>query len=155
MNPQPDWHLAQINIGRIAGVTINDPVMQTFVAQLDEVNALAETSTGFVWRLKDEHNNATAFNPYGDDRIIINMSVWERMEDLIAFIYTGRHAEVLKNRKEWFVQFGQPATACWYVPFGHRPSIEEAVERLAHLQANGPTQYAFDLRKKFAKPENH
>jgi hypothetical protein len=153
MTHPPSWQLAQINVGKIAGININDPLMQSFVAQLDEVNSIAEASEGFVWRLKDEQNNATAFNPYGDDRIIINLSVWETLEALLAFVYKGRHAESLKNRKEWFVNFGQPTTACWYIPTGHHPSIEEAVERLAHLQQHGPTQYAFDFRKKFSTPQ--
>lgn len=89
---QTSWHLAQINIGRIVGQTIDDPVMAKFVSQLDEVNALAEGSPGFVWRLKDEGNNATNFNPYNDNRIIVNLSVWETFEDLIKFVYQGRHA---------------------------------------------------------------
>ena len=72
----------------------------------------------------------------------------------LAMLKGMSRADALKNVKEWFVKFGQPATACWYVPFGHRPSIEEAVERLAHLQANGPTQHAFDFRTKFAMPES-
>jgi hypothetical protein len=61
---ETQFHLAQINIGRIVGADINDPVMKTFVDQLEEVNALAEGSKGFVWRLKDENNNATNLNPF-------------------------------------------------------------------------------------------
>ncbi len=84
------WHLAQINIGKIVGTSIHDPVMESFVAQLEEVNALAENSRGFVWRLKDENNNATSLNPYNDDRIIINMSVWEPSKTLkYLFIEEG------------------------------------------------------------------
>src|SRR5688572_26113860 len=101
------WHLAQINIGRIIGETIEDPVMAKFVAQLDEVNALAEGSPGFVWRLKDEGNNATSFNPYNDNRIIVNLSVWETLDDLTNYVYHGRHAEVLRSRRDWFVNFGK------------------------------------------------
>ena len=112
------WHLAQINIGRILGETIDDPVMSKFVAQLDEVNALAEGSPGFVWRLKDEGNNATSFNPYNDNRIIVNMSVWETLEHLTKFVYQGRHAEVLRSRRDWFANFGKPFTTMWYVPAG-------------------------------------
>jgi hypothetical protein len=146
------WHLAQINIGKITGVTINDPVMARFVAQLEEVNSLAEGSKGFVWRLKDENNNATHFNPFGDERIIVNMSVWETMEDLIAFVFKGRHAEVLRDRKEWFVNFGKPFTAFWYVPSGHIPTVEEAIERLTFLQENGPSEFAFDFKTRFPVP---
>jgi len=146
------WYLAQINVGRIAGVDMNDPIMKTFVDQLDEVNALAEGSKGFVWRLKDENNNATAFNPFNDNRIIVNISVWETFEDLQEYLFKGRHAEVLRNRKEWFVNFGKPYTAFWYVPAGHIPSVEEAIERLEFLQKNGPSAYVFDFKTRFPKP---
>ncbi|MBL0740774.1 DUF3291 domain-containing protein [Chryseolinea lacunae] len=145
-------HLAQINIGRIKGIDMNDPIMASFVAQLDEVNALAEGSPGFVWRLKDEYNNATAFNPYGDDRIIINMSVWENMEALQQYVYKGRHVEVMRERRTWFENFGKPFMAFWYVPIGHQPTVAEAVERLAHLQEHGPTAHAFDFKSRFPVP---
>ena len=147
-----NWHLAQINIARMIGVNINDPVMAKFVAQLDEVNALAEGSPGFVWRLKDENNNATNLNPYNDDRIIINLSVWQTLEDLQKFVYQGRHTEVLRSRKDWFVNFGKPFTTLWYVPAGHKPTVEEATDRLKSLQEQGPTPYAFDFKTRFPKP---
>lgn len=146
------WHLAQINIAKIIGNSIEDPIMEKFVAQLDEVNALAEGSPGFVWRLKDESNNATNLNPYHDNRIIINMSVWETLEDLVRFVYQGRHAEVLRSRRDWFVNFGKPFTTLWYVPAGKFPSIEEAMERLQSLQEQGPTPFAFDFKTRFPEP---
>jgi hypothetical protein len=146
------WHLAQINIAKIIGENIEDPVMAKFVAQLDEVNALAEGSAGFVWRLKEESNNATGLNPYNDNRIIVNMSVWETLEDLIKFVYRGKHAEVLRSRKEWFVNFGKPFTTLWYIPAGKIPTVEEAKERLQSLQDNGPTEFAFDFKKRFPAP---
>ena len=146
------WHLAQINIGKIVGASINDPVMKTFVDQLEEINALAEGSKGFIWRLKDETNNATNLNPFGDNRIIVNMSVWGSMDDLTNYIFKGRHAEVMRNRKAWFENFGKPYTAFWYVSVGHIPTVEEAIERLNHLQEKGPTSFAFDFKTKFPKP---
>jgi hypothetical protein len=146
------WHLAQINIAKIIGDSIEDPVMEKFVAQLDEVNALAEGSPGFVWRLKDESNNATSLNPYHDNKIIINMSVWETLEDLVRFVYQGRHAEVLRSRRDWFVNFGKPFTTLWYVPAGKFPTIEEAMERLQSLQEQGPTPFAFDFKTRFPEP---
>ena len=84
-----NWHLAQVNIARMIGVNIDDPIMSKFVAQLDEVNALAEGSPGFVWRLKDDSNNATSINPYNDNQIIVNLSVWQTLEDLRKFVYSG------------------------------------------------------------------
>ena len=75
-------HLAQLNIARMLSEDINDPLMADFVAQLDEVNAIAENSEGFVWRLKDEENNATSFRPFDDNRVIVNLSVWENIDAL-------------------------------------------------------------------------
>lgn len=146
------WHLAQINVAKIIGDIITDPVMEKFVAQLEEINSLAEGSPGFVWRLKDDSNNATQLNPYDDQRIIINMSVWKSLDHLIQFVYHGRHAEVLRNRRDWFVNFGKPFTALWYLPAGDTPTIEEGVARLDALQRNGPTSYAFDFKTRFDPP---
>lgn len=146
------WHLAQINVARMIGDSIDHPIMKKFVAQLDEVNALAENSPGFIWRLKDENNNATNFNPYNDNRVIVNMSVWETLDDLMKFVYHGRHAEVLRSRRDWFVNFRRPFTALWYIPVGHIPTIEEAMHRLELLQVNGPTAFAFDFKTKFPEP---
>lgn len=146
------WHLAQINIAKIIGEDITDPVMKKFVAQLDEINALAEGSPGFIWRLKDDSNNATKLNPYGDQTIIINISVWESLDHLIQFVYHGRHADVLRKRRDWFVNFGKPFTALWYLKAGDVPTIEEGVARLKALQEDGPTPYAFDFKTKFSAP---
>ena len=148
------WHLAQINVAKIIGENIDDPVMEKFVAQLDEVNALAEGSPGFVWRLKEDNNNATSLNPYNDNRIIVNLSVWETLEDLLQFVYRGKHAEVLRNRRDWFVSFGKPFTALWYVPAGKVPTVEQAMERLQSLQDHGPTAFAFDFKTRFPEPSN-
>jgi len=76
-----NYHLAEINIAKMKGVDINDPIMKEFVDNLDLVNTLAENSEGFVWRLKDD-SNATNLNPYNDEQIIVNVSVWENIETL-------------------------------------------------------------------------
>lgn len=141
------YHLAQINISRIKGVDMNDPIMADFVALLEQINALAEQNAGFVWRLKGDGNNATDILPYDDTRIIINMSVWENIESLQNYVFGSAHTGVMKRRKEWFNRFELPATALWYVPAGHAPTIEEAKRRLAHLQEHGATTYAFGFKK--------
>jgi hypothetical protein len=147
------YHLAQLNIARMIGADINDPIMTEFVAQLAEVNGLAEESAGFVWRLKDDSDNATALNPFDDVQIIINMSVWESIEALEAFVFNGRHLEVMRRRREWFKKFGQAYMVLWWIPVGHEPNLLEAKERLAYLQANGASAYAFDFRQKFRPAE--
>ena len=145
-------HLAQINIGRMRG-ELEGPVMSGFVARLDEINALADGSPGFVWRLQTDAGNATYLRPYDDDRIIINMSVWETVEDLRSFVYSERHAEVLWQRQDWFEKLEAAVVALWWIPAGHIPSIDEAKKRLAHLQEHGPTPFAFSFRSVFPPDE--
>lgn len=152
MTPPVQWYLAQVNIGKMTGENINDPIMKDFVDALDEVNAVAERSNGFVWRLKDDNNNATGIDIYADQQIIFNLSVWQSIEHLEAYVYNGEHLAVLKRRREWFVKFGKPFMALWYVPAGHAPTVQEAKERLAHLQEHGPSLYAFDFKSRYPAP---
>ncbi len=146
------YQLAEINIARMKGVNINDPVMKEFVDNLDKVNAIAENSEGFVWRLKDENNNATNFNPYDDEKVIINISVWESIESLEIFMYKTLHSDFLKRRKEWFHKFGEAYFAMWWVPEGQFPTIQEAVYKLDYLQKNGASEFVFDFKNKFMFP---
>ncbi len=150
----PGYHIAEINIAKMKGVNINDPIMKEFADNLDEVNRIAEKSEGFVWRLKDDNNNATNFNPYNDVQIIINVSVWTSIETLEQFMYRTFHSEFLRRRKEWFITYGTAHTAMWWVPQGHIPSLQEAVEKLDYLQQHGPSPLSFDLKNKFPAPED-
>ena len=146
------YHLAQLNIGKILG-PIDSPVMAEFVANLDPINSLAEKSPGFVWRLKDDSNNATSIKVYDDDFIIVNMSVWENTDALFQFVYQSQHTEYVKRRKEWFEKMPEMYMALWYVPAGHAPTVQEAVERLNYLRKHGETPYAFSFRKRFTVEE--
>jgi hypothetical protein len=145
-------HLAQVNIARMRGA-LDGPVMRNFVARLDEINALADGSPGFVWRLQTEAGNATYLRPYDDEWIIINMSVWETVEDLRKYVYSGRHAEVLRRRHDWFEKLEIAIVALWWIPAGHVLSIDEAKKRLAHLQEHGPSPFAFSFRSLFPPDE--
>ena len=137
------FHLAQVNVARLLA-PLDSPQLLGFVSRLDEVNALAEAAPGFVWRLKDDvTNNATAVPVYDDDKIIVNMSVWASIEALRAYVYSGAHLEVFKQRREWFSHMKDAATAMWWVPAGHVPDVAEARDRLAHLRIHGPTVFAF------------
>ena len=147
-----DYQIAEINVARMKGVNINDPIMKEFVDNLERVNNLAENSKGFVWRLKDENNDATSFNPYDDERIIVNMSVWESIEFLEMFVYKTFHTDFLKRRNEWFDSYGKIYTAMWWIPIGEFPTVQEAVDKLEYLQKNGPSRLAFDFRNRFSKP---
>jgi Domain of unknown function (DUF3291) len=146
------YHIAQINIGRITA-PLDDAQMAGFVNRLADINALADRSPGFVWRLQTEAGNATYFRPYEDDRILLNMSVWKTIEELKQYVYRSAHVEVLRRRQEWFEAFAGVYAALWWVPLGHIPSIDEAKKRLAHLQAHGPTQFAFDFKTVFEPDE--
>jgi hypothetical protein len=123
--------------------------MAEFMAALEPINALAEASPGFVWRLQDDSGNATSIQVFEDDLIIINMSVWESVDHLFEFAYKSPHVEYFRRRREWFERFPISYLALWWVPAGHIPSIEEAKERLEHLEAHGPTPYAFTFKRRF------
>lgn len=142
------YYIAQVNIGRIKG-PLDGATMSGFVKRLDEINALADRSPGFVWRLQTEEGNATYLRPYEDDRVLLNMSVWQTIEALRHYVYKTAHAELLRSREEWFEKFAGAYTALWWVPEGHLPGIDEAKKRLAHLDEHGPTQFAFTFKKVF------
>ena len=149
----PTHHLAEINIARMLA-PIDDPLMADFVAQLAPVNALADQSPGFVWRLQTESGHATSIKVYDDDMVIINLTVWESAEALREFVYKGAHHGVLRDRKRWFEKFDGPYYALWWVHAGHVPSPEEGKERLNYLRQHGDSEYAFSFQHLFPKPSD-
>ncbi|MGC0374904.1 DUF3291 domain-containing protein [Streptomyces sp. SAI-229] len=142
------YELAQVNIARLKA-PLDSPQLKDFVDGLDPVNADAEAADGFVWRLKGEGNDATDIAAFGDSWLILNLSVWRNTDALTAFMYQGRHREMLARRREWFERVEEAMVALWWVPKGHRPTVAEAESRLLHLRANGPTPHAFTLRTSF------
>ena len=147
----PNYHLAQINIGRILA-PIDDPIMADFVAQLAPINALAEQSPGFVWRLQTEDGDATSIKVYDDDMIIINLTVWKSVETLRQFVYKSAHNRVLRDRQRWFEKFDGPYYALWWVPAGHLPDPNEGKSRLDYLLEHGDSAHAFSFKSVFPKP---
>lgn len=145
-------HIAQFNIARLQADR-DDPMVADFFAALDRVNAVADAAPGFVWRLQEESGNATSIRPWDDDRLIVNMSVWESIEALERYVYRSEHVTVLRRRREWFDRLGRRHMVLWWVPEGHVPSVEEAKGRLEHLEAVGPSAYAFTFRQAFAAGE--
>jgi hypothetical protein len=143
-------HLAQINIAR-ARAPLDDPAMADFVARLDEVNAAAEGAPGFIWRLKAEDGGGSSYiNAFDDERMLINMTVWESVEALHEYVYRHlQHREVLRARARWFEPLGSPSVALWWVPAGHVPTIEEGKARLELLARLGPTPEAFTFKERF------
>lgn len=146
------YHLAQVNIARMLA-PLTDAQMKGFVARLDEINAIADASPGFVWRLQTDEGNATSLRPFEDDLILVNMSVWASLPDLLAFVYKSQHRQVLQQRGNWFERFEGPYVALWWVPAGHLPSVEEAKERLLYMRIHGETPFAFSFKKSFPAPE--
>jgi hypothetical protein len=144
------WNIAQVNIGKMNAPSIDHPVMAEFVAQLEHINKLAESSKGFVWRLKEEAGNATAIKYNEDARIIVNMSVWETVDDLSHFTYKTLHRDVLAQRSKWFEKMSNHFQALWYVPKHSFPSVEDAKFRLSYLEKNGPSAMAFTFAKRFS-----
>jgi hypothetical protein len=143
-------HLAQVNIGRIVA-PLDDPVMAGFVTRLDELNALADRSPGFVWRLQGPEGNNTYLHPFeGDERLLLNMSVWESIEHLRAYVYNTSHSDLLRQRRNWFEKFERTVLALWWIPAGHIPSVDEAKKRLASIDQHGPTPFAFTFKTTFA-----
>jgi len=146
------YHLAQVNIARMLA-PLTDPLMAGFVAELDAINALADNSPGFLWRLQTSEGNATDIRPYEDDLILVNLSLWASLADLSTFVYKSRHRQVLQQRQQWFQRFNGPYVALWWVPSGHIPSVEEAKERLSYLNTHGETPYSFSFKKPYPAPE--
>jgi len=144
-------HLAQINIAR-GRAALDSPVMRGFVEQLDSLNALAEASPGFVWRLKTESGNATDIRAFEDPLIIVNLSVWTGIEPLRDFAYRSAHAQAFRRRKEWFEEMDGPSLALWWIPAGSLPTVDQGKERLGLMAGLGPTREAFTFRNAFPAP---
>jgi hypothetical protein len=143
--------LAQINIGRIRG-PLESEVMREFRAALDEINALAERSPGFVWRFKTASGNATSVVAYPDPLVLVNLSVWEDVGSLRDYVYRSDHGRFFARRANWFERMETPPLALWWIPAGTIPTVEEAKARLALLAEKGETAAAFTFRRPFAPP---
>ena len=142
------YHLAQINIAK-AQDSMASKIMKGFADRLDEINALADKSPGFIWRLQTEEGDATSIQAYDDSLLLINMSVWEDIESLKTFVYKSLHVELIQDRDAWFNKMLNVHQALWWIPAGHLPDIAEGKTKLDHLQQHGPGKAAFT----FARPQ--
>ncbi len=129
--------------------TLEDPLMAGFVAELEPLNALADASPGFVWRLQTEAGDATEIDVFGDALILFNMSVWESIEALESYVYRSNHVKVMRQRSEWFERPKRSPFVLWWIEQGRTPTIEEGKARLEKLWADGPTPEAFTFRHRF------
>jgi hypothetical protein len=151
MTANEGYQLAQVNIA-LPVEPVTSARLAEFMALLEPVNAVADAAPGFVWRLQTEDGDATSIRAFGDDSLIVNMSVWQSLESLAEFVFRGFHAEVMRRRREWFALLREPYTVAWWVAEGIRPTITDAEERLAALREHGPTPHAFTMRRAFPPP---
>lgn len=146
------YELAQLNVA-LMKAPLDAPEMTDFVANLDRINALAEGSPGFVWRLQTDEGDATALRSDAlGENVLVNMSVWSGVEALHAYVYRSTHVEVMRRRREWFERMREAYVVLWWVPNGHRPTMIEAADRLQCLREYGPTREAFTFRQAFPAP---
>lgn len=130
---------------------MDSPVMTEFVDSLERINALAQSSRGYVWRLQTKEGNATAIRPFGEE-YLVNLSVWQDVGSLQQFVYQSAHVDIMRRRYEWFEKMRPVSMVLWWIPGGHRPTVTEARQKLQLLRDQGPTQNAFTFKKSFAKP---
>jgi hypothetical protein len=145
------YQIAELNIGNLAA-PLDSPQLKDFVDNLDRINALAEKSDGFVWRLVGDGNDATSLRPLGDN-VLVNLSVWRDTESLKDYVYRSAHMPIMRRRRDFFTRMGEAHMVLWWVPAGHQPPVSEAVERLMHLRQHGPSPQAFTFGEAYPPPD--
>jgi len=145
-------HLAQVNIAKKLA-PLDDPIMQDFINNVDKMNTIADSSEGFIWRMKDEDKDLSA-QVFQDDSLVINISIWENLDTLFSYTYKSGHIEVFKRKKEWFSKMKMLHMAFWYIPEGYEPSFQDAKSRLDYLNTHGDSPFAFTFKNKFTVEES-
>ena len=146
------YHVAQLNVGR-AVAALDDPRLADFMNWLDEINALAERSPGFIWRQQGDNGNNTGLKVDDDPLFIVNLSVWASIDDLHAFTYRSDHKTVFARRYDWFERADGPNVVLWWQPAGTLPDVYDALARLGRLAADGPTAEAFTFKAPYPPPD--
>lgn len=144
--------LAQLNIA-LAKYPLDAPEIKEFVDNLELVNGIAESSEGFVWRLKDESGDATNIQAFEDPNMIVNMSVWDSVDSLKNFMFRTHHRDFMRRKGDWFHRLPEDTYVLWWIEEDHIPTLEEAIERLEHLRDIGDTPYAFTFKTNFTESE--
>ncbi len=146
----PSHHLAQLNIAKMK-YSIESADMADFVDNLENINVLADSSPGFVWRLQTEEGDATSIDFFDSD-VLVNMSIWADIESLHSYVYKTAHAKIMSRRKEWFHRVEEVYTVLWWVAEGHIPTLVEAREKLEQLKSAGPGPLAFSFKQAYPAP---
>ena len=149
--PYRQYYLAQINIA-LMKAPLNDPIMAEFADALEEVNQVAEQSSGFVWRLKTSSGNATDIQAYSDPKILTNISVWLSVEQLKAYVYNSLHTHFYVRRRQWFEKYQGEHFAMWWIEAEHLPTIEEGKAKLEYLELHGDSAESFTFAKPYPPP---
>ncbi|KPL96927.1 DUF3291 domain-containing protein [Vibrio splendidus] len=144
--------LAQLNIA-LAKYPLDAPEIKEFVDNLELVNGIAESSEGFVWRLKDESGDATNIQAFDDPNMIVNMSVWDSVDSLKNFMFRTHHRDFMRRKGDWFHPLPEDTYVLWWIEEDRIPTLEEAIERLEHLREIGDTPYAFTFKTNFTASE--
>jgi len=144
--------LAQLNIAK-AKYALDQPQIKDFVDNLEMVNATAESSDGFIWRLTDESGDATSIVAFDDPSILVNMSVWTDVNSLKNFMFRTHHRDFMRRKVEWFVPFVGDSYVLWWIEDNTIPTIEQAKKRLMHLRENGDSPVAFTFKSNFTAQE--
>lgn len=140
-----EMHLAQLNVGRLVAPT-DDPRVKDFMDNLDFVNGLGRRMPGFVWMMEGSGEPGTGNTDVkigGDPRQVSNLTVWTDVESLEQFVWGTVHKKFYERRKEWFEVMDGMHFVMWWIPVHHQPTLEEALERLEMLRANGDSDEAF------------
>ncbi len=135
--------LAELNVGRLRGTT-DDPIVAEFMENLDRINGLGKRMPGFVWMMEGAAGAGnTEAKIDGDPRYVPNLTVWETAAQLETFVFKTLHAKFMERRAEWFEALETMHFVMWWVPDGHKPTLAEALAKLAQLQSDGETPAAF------------
>jgi len=146
------YHLAQVNIA-LPLAPLDSEQLHGFVSRIEEINDLAEKTTGFIWRLKGEGDNALALQVFEDNRMIINMSVWENFDALYNYTYYSDHVQVYRQKGGWMEKLAYAHMCLWWIPAGHTPTPQEGRARLEYLHQHGVTPYVFSFKNRFTSEE--
>jgi len=145
--------LAELNVGRLRGTT-DDPIVAEFMENLDRINGLGKRMPGFVWMMEGAAGAGnTEAKIDGDPRYVPNLTVWETAAQLETFVFKTLHAKFMERCAEWFEALETMHFVMWWVPDGHKPTLAEALAKLAQLQSNGETPAAFGWDYLRANPQ--